>query len=114
MNKKIQIGKPPSQMKGNHWYERKGPMMKFDSMIKDFPKQRAVSYFTISYRSHGGAKYNIQYWKTLSNGFMIYVDIANMKMGIVQGLTPNRIISGCTKREFDSNFNKMVKMLSVN
>lgn len=107
---KVILGTPPSQMKGAQWYLRKGNIMTLDKLGK-MPPAKSVSYLKVTYASRGGSKVEIQYWKTLSNGYMIYVDCANMKIGVVLGLNANRGIEASTKREFDKNFNSVLKFL---
>jgi hypothetical protein len=111
---KIKFGVPPSQMKGAQWYLRKGDnIMTEEKLIAAFSGVKAISYFKVLYRSRGGVRNEIQYWKTLANGYMIFVDMCNMKMGIVQGIGMNRGIEGSTKAEFNKKFKLLVKLLSV-
>jgi hypothetical protein len=108
---KIIVGKPPSQQKGNQWYLRKEKgIMNFENLMKEFPKQTVISYLKIIKGIRGGQQLT-QYWKTLSNGYMVYVDTLNMKIGIVQGLSANFGIMGSSKKEFDTNFKKVLKLL---
>lgn len=111
---KIKLGVPPSQMKGNQWYLRKSDnIMTEEKLIAAFSGVKAISYFKVIYHSRGGMRQEIQYWKTLANGYMIFVDMCNMKMGIVQGIGTNRGIQGSTKGEFNRKFKALVKLLSI-
>lgn len=112
--KPIIVGQVPSQMKGNKWYQGNDKnIMELESLLLGFKNQTPVSYFKIEYGSHASRKQNLQFWKTISNGYMVYVDVTNMKMGIVQGFGVNRKVMGSSKKEFNEHFNKILKLLSV-
>lgn len=105
----VVVGKPPSQLNGPYWRKDTDNVT---SQIAKLPKAKAVSYLKVIRHSRGGSKTDIQYWKTLSNGYMIYVDVTNCKIGIVQGLGGNTRFDGSTKKEFNDNFNKVYKLLN--
>lgn len=105
------IGIPPSQRKDNQWYKRGNNNILELSELQKLPKAKAVSYMKVMYGSRGGSKLEIQYWKTLDNGYMIYVDVANMRIGIVLGLSANRGIIGSNKREYDKAFKQVSEFL---
>jgi hypothetical protein len=104
----IIVGKPPSQMNGPYW--RKDTDNVTEEIAK-LPKAKAVSYFKVIRRVRGGSKTDIQFWKTLSNGYMVFVDVGNCKMGIVQGFSGNTGFMGATKEEYTEAFNKVLKLL---
>lgn len=105
---KIIVGKPPSQMNGPYWRKDTDNVTE---QIAKLPKAKAISYFKVIKRVHGGSKTDIQFWKTLSNGYMVFVDVANCKIGIVQGFSGNTGFMGATKKEYDSAFKKVLKYL---
>lgn len=108
----IKLGIPPSQRKGNQWYLRHGRnIMELDALLSLQPS-KTVSYFKIEYKSRGGSRTEIKYCKTLGNGYMIFVDAANMKIGIVQGFGYDRGITGSNKKEYTTAFRKVLKILS--
>lgn len=106
--KKIIVGKPPSQMNGPYWRKNTDNVTE---QIAKLPKAKAISYFKVFKGSHGGAKIDIQFWKTLNNGYMVFVDVTNCKIGIVQGFSGNTGFSGSTKTEFNAAFKKVLKQL---
>lgn len=99
-------------MAGNEWYNRRGAMMKIDDLEKEMPKVKIVSYFKVTYLTGGTQRrHHIQFWKTMDNGYMIYVDVGQMKTGIVQGLPFGRVLHASTKKEYESAKNKLYKVL---
>lgn len=105
---KIVIGKTPAQQNGPYWRTRRGNVT--EEMGK-LPKAKAISYLKCIRGSNGGSKLDISYWKTLSNGYMVFVNTTDCKIGIVQGFGGNTQIQGATKKEFDDNFKKVLKLL---
>jgi hypothetical protein len=104
----IIVGKPPSQMNGPYWRKDTDNVTE---QLKKLPKATAVAYFKVIKRSRGGSKLDIQYWKTLANGYMIFVDVGNCKIGVVQGFSGNTGITGATKKEYQAAFNKVLSLL---
>lgn len=104
----IIVGKPPSQINGPYWRKNTDNVTE---VISKLTKAKAVSYFKVIKRSHGGSKTDIQFWKTLSNGYMVFVDVGNCKMGVVQGFSGNTGFLGATKAEFTTAFKKVLKCL---
>lgn len=102
------VGKPPSQMNGPYW--RKDTDNVTDEISK-LPKAKVVSYMKVIRRVRGGTKTDIQFWKTLSNGYMVYVDVTNCKIGVVQGFSGNTGFMGATKGEYNAAFKKVLNQL---
>lgn len=108
--RKLNIGIIPSQENGPYW--KTNGAENITAILEGMEPVKATSYLKVEYRSHGGSKTEIQYWKTLQNGYMIYVDITNCRLGIVQGIGTNRGISGATKQEFDRAFQRVLDVLT--
>src|SRR3954471_3291580 len=89
------VGRTPSQMNGPYWRKKTDNVT---TELLKLPKSKAVSYLKVHRRSRGGSKLDIQFWKTLANGYMIYVDVTNCKVGIIQGLGGNTMFDGSTKK----------------
>lgn len=106
---KIIIGKTASAM-NEPWYKREGTATDINHFLK-LPASKAVSYFKVFRRIRGGAGIHEQYWKTLDNGYMIYIDLGTMKMGIVQGLPSPFAFSASTKKEYVTAQKKILKAL---
>lgn len=104
----IVIGKPPSQQNGPYWRTKKGNVTE---QMEGLPKPKIVSYLKCIRGSHGGSKLDISYWKTLSNGYMVFVNTTDCKIGVVQGFGGNTQLQGATKKEFDTHFKKVLKLL---
>jgi len=104
----IIVGKPPSQMNGPYW--RKATDNVTEEILK-LPKAKVVSYFKVRQRTRGGAKLDIRFWKTLSNGYMVFVDETNCRIGIVQGFSGFYAIEGSNKREFERAHKKVMRVL---
>jgi len=113
--KPIQLGIPPSQRPENRWYNLHGKRrIEIDTLITSLPKERVISYFKLEFKTGGGQnRQHEQYVKTLSNGYMVYVDVAQCKMGILQGFPAGRRIEASNRREFNSAFKKILKIVSI-
>lgn len=107
---KIIIGETPSQKNGPYWREHTDNVTE---QILKLPRSKAISYLRVTHGSRGGAKLERQFWKTLANGYMVFVDETNCRIGIVQGFGANRGILGSNKKEFDAAFKKVLKALNV-
>lgn len=95
-------------MNGPYWRK---PTDNVASQLSKLPKAKAVSYLAVHRKVHGGSITEIQYWKTLSNGYMICVDVSRCKIGVVLGFPLGVGISGSNKREYDKYFKKVLKLL---
>lgn len=104
------IGKPASQL-GEAPYKRGWHNAVSIERILKVGKPKAVSYLKMVYISRGGGKTNVQFWKTVSSGYMIYVDETNIRIGLVLGLTGNQGIVASNKKEFDNAFKRVMKIL---
>jgi hypothetical protein len=105
---KIIVGKPPSQINGPYWRKDTDNVTE---QISKLPRPTVVSYMKVIRKVRGGTKTDIQFWKTLSNGYMVYVDVTNCKIGVVQGLSGNTGFMGATKKEYNTAFNKVLNQL---
>jgi hypothetical protein len=112
-DKPLKIGTPPSQMKGKKWYERPGNVLDPEELLRILPKSKVVSYLKVSGKSFGGALQEIQYWKVLDNGYMIFVDLGRCRIGIVRGMPTNRFISAGTRRDFEKAIKTIQKLFFI-
>jgi hypothetical protein len=104
------IGKTASAL-NDSWYKRSGTATDINHFLKQ-PPSKSVSFFKVYRKTRGGSAVMEQYWKTLDNGYMIFVDLGSMKMGIVQGMPSAAKFSSCSKKDFLSAQNKLIQALT--
>lgn len=110
----IIIGGVSSAM-NERWYYREGTatsLEHFLGLMKKTPP-KAISYFKVYRKLRGGSALIEQYWKTFDNGYMVYFDLGQMKMGIVQGLPTQYTFAACTKREYMAAQKKLMSALCI-
>ena len=108
----IIVGKTASQL-NEPWYARKGNATDLAHAMKFAGKPKAVSYFKVNQRTRGGSKLEEIYYKTLCNGYMVYVDVANIKIGVVQGMGSFYAITGSAKQEFVKAQKQVLQFLTI-
>lgn len=108
----IITGIPPSQQKGNRWYERGGNVVDIEKMATE--NLKTVSYFKTERMTRGGYHFEVIFYKTLSNGYMVAVDLSKCRISIsLSNLPVACTIKGSNKREFESAKRKVMKIVNL-
>lgn len=108
----IVIGVPPSQRKGNQWYKRDGNVLDIEKLATE--NLKTISYFKTERMTRGGYHFEEVFYKTLSNGYMVAVDISKIRISVsLSNLPVACTIKGSNKREFENAKKKVMKIVNL-